>query len=307
MIDDFIVIIRSVGERTTDLCFSLVESQFPKEDIYVISNTKPFSMALRKSYELALNSGKKWMIAIDADVLLFSDSINRIIRKMEHVPDSLFFYEGLILDKISMQYRPAGQHVYRIKYLKEALFCLPEDGKELRAETYTRNRMIDNGYLFIREAEIYGLHDFEQFYFDIYRTCFLHSQKHSKLIEEFAKRWIRFSENDKDFLVAIKGMTDGLLYGENLENSPDFFRPYFNKFQSEYNLIEKEPFQIESFNLNLFVNEMNKDFEKKISNFSNKRFIYQFKERSDSKSTFVTSDLFARLEYAIKSRFKIDS
>ncbi|MCG2590801.1 hypothetical protein [Rhodohalobacter sulfatireducens] len=59
-----------------------------------------------------------------------------------------------------------------------------------------------------------GLHDFEQFYRDIYRKAYFHATKHSDHVAELMKEWKRRSIDDTDYLVVIKGSVDGLLSQE---------------------------------------------------------------------------------------------
>src|SRR5690606_24066079 len=55
-------------------------------------------------------------------------------------------------------------------------------------------------------------HDFEQFYTDVYRKSFVHAQKHAYLIPELIKTWQSFVGTDLDYVIALRGLYDGMLH-----------------------------------------------------------------------------------------------
>ncbi|MCO4822492.1 MAG: hypothetical protein KC469_10515, partial [Flavobacteriaceae bacterium] len=63
------VIIRSVGERTTDACFKIISKQVPKTHIHIISEV-PFSKAVTETFKIAIRENRNWTLAVDADLLL---------------------------------------------------------------------------------------------------------------------------------------------------------------------------------------------------------------------------------------------
>ena len=103
--NDVTVVIRTIGERTTGLCKNLVAGQVPEQNIVTISE-RPFHQAVVKTFEMGQQMNHRWTIALDADVLLYPVTISRMLSRMSRLPDSFFFYQGLVLDKLFRRYRP---------------------------------------------------------------------------------------------------------------------------------------------------------------------------------------------------------
>ncbi|WP_225852784.1 hypothetical protein, partial [Haemophilus parainfluenzae] len=61
MNQDFIVVIRTAGERTFEACRALVAQQVCLDQIHVASEI-PFELTLRRCYEIGIESGARWMI-----------------------------------------------------------------------------------------------------------------------------------------------------------------------------------------------------------------------------------------------------
>ncbi|MCG2590802.1 hypothetical protein [Rhodohalobacter sulfatireducens] len=125
--NDFIIVIRSAGERTTEACKQIILHELPEDDVVVIELT-PFEEALRESYKIGIQSDKEWLITIDADVLPKNGFIREIQQLISNVSESLFACKPLIYDKILMKHRLAGFRIYRNRFLHEALNHIPGDG-----------------------------------------------------------------------------------------------------------------------------------------------------------------------------------
>ena len=235
---NFITVIRAAGERTKDVCKQLVLQELPEKDVYVIECT-PFEEALRESYRIGINSQKKWMITIDADVLPRKGFIHEIQSLTENLPDTLFTFKAMIFDKLFLTHRMAGFRVYRNKYLGTAIDLVPGDGMEIRPESYTIRQMAEMGFKTKVFEYVVGVHDYEQYYRDIYRKAYFHAAKHTSQVAESLTLWKEKSESDPDYRVALKGAIDGLLTAD--EPIPDirFFESISEKAVKELNLTEK--------------------------------------------------------------------
>ena len=128
---DLTVIVRTVSERTTDTCIQLLSNVIPHDNIFVISEI-PFSKAVRKSFVVGIENKKKWTLVIDADVLIRESFINEMLDFAEQQPDNTFVIQGLVHDKIFDVLRPAGNHLFRTKYLNAAIESIPREGTTLR-------------------------------------------------------------------------------------------------------------------------------------------------------------------------------
>ncbi|CAN5399020.1 hypothetical protein BH23BAC1_BH23BAC1_21120 [soil metagenome] len=212
---DIIVIIRSVNERTESLCKKLLIHQVKEANIFVVNET-PFAASLHKSFEIGLNQNKLWTLCIDADVLINEEVIQNFITTAVSLDKGVFEVQGLIFDKFFSVWKPAGIHLYRTSLLDKAISFIPDEGTSLRPESYVLNKMAEAGYPWVQTDIKVGVHDFEQYYVDIFRKCFLHAHKHSYLIPLLEPLWKEKSVLDKDFEVALMGLRSGKIYGEKV-------------------------------------------------------------------------------------------
>ena len=62
IIDDinFGVIIRSISERTENICYESCEKAIPKENIHLVKNIYPSFRAHIKTFEIAINHKYDW-------------------------------------------------------------------------------------------------------------------------------------------------------------------------------------------------------------------------------------------------------
>ena len=120
MKNSILTVIRSLGERTTNLCLQLAASQVPEENIVVI-NEAPFSQAVRKTFECGIERGMPWTLALDADILLNYNSFDFLVRTAEEEDKNIFEVQGCILDKLFVSPRTGGPHLFRTMYLEKAL------------------------------------------------------------------------------------------------------------------------------------------------------------------------------------------
>lgn len=209
------VVVRSAGERTTDICLALVRSQLPNATVSLLE-LNPFEAALRRCYELGIESRAKWMLTVDADVLLRPGSGAEMLAAAESMPQYFFQLEGRVYDKVTGMYRRAGHRIYRTAMLERALAEIPAFGTQLRPESYTIRNMGEAGFPSRRCAFVVGVHDFEQYYRDLYRKGLLHAAKHGQLIGEMIARCTEKRQDDPDYQVILKGLCDGLMASERV-------------------------------------------------------------------------------------------
>ena len=233
--NDVLVVVRSIGELTEQLCCSIIVEQVGKDNIVII-HEKPFVEAVRKTFELGIASQKKWTLAIDADILIRKNAIKDLIEWAENQEDYFFEFQGRVVDKFFCGPRQGGPHLYRTKYFRKALEFLPKDKNALRPESFTYDKMAEVGFHYYHYNEIYGIHDYFQFYKDIYRKAFLHAHKHGKNVGYFIRQWAKYKEDD--YRIALKGLIDGLSFNKKVEVNVDFFKEFIDKNLD--GLIEKQ-------------------------------------------------------------------
>ena len=204
-------IIRSVGERTERVCFELLKKQIPESNIQFVRE-KPFNEAVRKTFEVGIQENRKWTYAIDADLLIKPGVIKELFYFAETTDEQVFKITGKIIDKFIESPREGGIHLYRTAHMEHALNKIPDPYESTRPESFVRNEMNKIGFISVTTEIITGLHDFEQYYHDIYRKCFIHSKKHHVRVMKVLPAWEQLAINDHDYLIAINGFNAGCKY-----------------------------------------------------------------------------------------------
>jgi len=208
---NFSVVIRSASERTVEVCNYIIKKELPAGVKMTTIELQPFEAALRKSYELGIQSKKKWLVIVDADVLPKYGAIQNLIGRAEKSKRNIIQLEGYLYDGILLKYRMGGIKIYRCDLLNHAIKMIPENGSVIRPESYTLRKMNEKGW---RRKILYvvtGLHDFEQFRKDLYRKSYIHAVKHRKEIIEKIPVWADMANSDDDYKIIMQGVFDGLL------------------------------------------------------------------------------------------------
>ena len=239
------VIIRSAGERTVNLCYEMLTSMFSNEQIFIIEEV-PFAAAVKEGLEIGIEQRRKWTMTIDADVLIDNDGLINLFEKAERVPEIFFEIHGMILDKFFPVKRPSGIRFFRTSLIKRALSLIPKEGSSVRPESDLLNRMIEVGHPFMQCDAVVGVHDFEQYYKDIFRKCFIQAHKHHWIIEKAEKYWRKNQEADLDFKVALWGSLLGKLHTESVDIDKNFVKDQFEEVASLKRVTEKPEFPKES-------------------------------------------------------------
>lgn len=229
------IIIRTVGERTTSLCSLLLENHISKENILEINET-PFTQAIRKTFEIGVQQNRKWTFVVDADVLIRPNLLIELLNYAETTDERIFEIEGKIIDKFLPSPREAGNHLYRTSLMQYAIELIPDPLKEIRPETYVKNKMREKGFDWQVVDLIIGFHDFEQSYEDIYRKSFIQAKKHGDKVKKDLNQWKELAKKDDDFKIAIKGFLDGEKFKNKIAidaNSKEI-KIGFNKLLNSY-------------------------------------------------------------------------
>ena len=147
---------------------------------------------------------------LDADVLPSLSALRRFVAAAAAQPTEVFHCQTWILDRFD-GFRYAGNRLYRTSVLPEALATIPRESSELRPESRMIHNLEKRGHHTVMPEMVLGLHDFEQTYADIRRTCFLHSIKHARYLQEVVPNWKERAAEEPDFLAAIQGFAAGVL------------------------------------------------------------------------------------------------
>ena len=207
---DITVVVRSAGERTLNASVELLQAFFSADQIQVIEEV-PFSQAVRRSLEIGLAAKRPWLLCVDADVLVSREGIENLFKVAKKAPPEIFEIQGLIFDKFFPVLRPSGARFYRTIFAPKALDLIPKEGSTLRPESSLLNAMAREGHPWLQCDAVVGVHDFEQYYRDIFRKCFLQGHKHRQIIPLVLDYWVEQSLHDPDFKAGLLG----ILYGQS--------------------------------------------------------------------------------------------
>jgi len=218
--DEIRIIVRTCGERTTQKCVELCEKQGKTEIIEAV----PFGESLRKSYKTAENYPSKWVCMIDADVLLLPGTLQGAIAELNNADamgkPPFFCLDGFCQDKIMMKRRRAGVHIYRTELLEQAYQYI--DDLQLKPESHVRKSMALEGYRTYSKSPItFGLHDYEQFYTDLWRKSVCQTQKLPKRAIIAAPTWKILStktgaKKDDDYIVIYEAHKYGIKHNPQI-------------------------------------------------------------------------------------------
>lgn len=188
------IIVRSSGERTRDECIRLAQRE---GDVDVIEGVTPFSEALRETYRIGMTYDQQWIPVVDADVLLYQRALTEAVERAQSLTD-VFCWDGKTDDKILTIVRRAGIHIYYRPLLEQAIELVPE---AIKPETHTREAMAERGYRTHVGELVFGWHDYEQYYRDLWRKSYLQVKKLGGKVPRHAHKWKRLAKRDDDYRV----------------------------------------------------------------------------------------------------------
>jgi hypothetical protein len=202
------IIVRCCGERTEKKCIELAK----KQGTVHIVKASPFGETLRQSYKLALEIRQEWIPMIDADVLLSPGVLKKAILHIRKVKKQIFCWDGHTKDKIMIRNRRAGIHIYKTDLIPYAMKFI--DDKQLKPESHVRREMQKMGLITYTSKFLFGKHDYEQYYHDLWRKAFSQSQKLAGMIRrsKIVKRWKLLRMRDDDFKVILEAHRQGRMF-----------------------------------------------------------------------------------------------
>lgn len=208
--NSFIVTIRSTSERTETACVqSLLDEGVKRSQIHII-NEAPFKKALETCFEVGLKAQTKWLLTFDADMVLIPGILSGFFDAAEDMPEENLQIQGQVLDKFFASVRRGGPRIYRVKYLNEAFEISKSLPDNIRPETNIISNMGKRGYPARYISTAISIHDFDQYYADIYRKSYAHSIKHLKKLPQILSKTTYIRETDADYKVFLKGIFDSL-------------------------------------------------------------------------------------------------
>lgn len=237
ILDDCIVVIRSVGERTEELCkYAIQQNGINPEHIFMIKNKAPFSKALKEGHKLAIKQNKTFTFFIDADQIILPNSLEFMLNVAINLPKKTLFINPLCYDYITRKIISNGPHLYRTKYLKYVLKNIPEEKDSLRPETFSVKKTAkEHGLEIVYLDFISSFHEFEQYNRDIFKRVFNKIKKMGDRNFIFEKKINFLKSKNKDFEIAAQAYKFAKDNKIKLELNHKQFDSEFNKL----NLKEK--------------------------------------------------------------------
>lgn len=199
---------RHAGERTQEISYELALNEFNYVAASAIA-AGSFPATLASSLHWASNSTADWIVTVDADVIVLPSSIRRGLALAVQYPSNFFVIVSCIFDKFFGRIRAGGVRFYRRSLIAKALESSGWDA-QIRPETALIQSMNARGHPSATVALLSGVHDFEQYFRDLYRTALVHGVKFRHHAEESLNRWNRLADEDDDFRIMIRGLKDGL-------------------------------------------------------------------------------------------------
>ncbi len=219
---------------------ALLRSILGTEAVFTVREA-PFSAAICAGFRLGMEQGRPWLLCIDADVLPIAQGIRGLLNEGRRLSPELFEVQGLVHDKFFNITRPAGNHLYRTALASKALSLIPKEGTSLKPESDMLREFASRGYPYLQSSTLVGVHDFEQYYRDVFRTNFLQARKHHSHLDYLVGYWSALADRDPDFRVALAGLEAGLRHEGVMFVDQGFASSLVEKELSRLRLVEKPP------------------------------------------------------------------
>lgn len=205
--NELMIVVRAAGERTINACQAALRAVSSAP--LAVTDERPFTAALRKSFILGIESGRTFALCVDADIIMAPRAIEQLVA-YAHAHPRAFVVNGLFLDKYYGEPKARGVHLYRTSILEEALSLVPKADDVERPETTTKMALIDRGHeALVIDELVLGLHGWGQYYRDSFRTMASRGRKSSDEFAFLMRRFSRHAGYDADLRVALWGLVAG--------------------------------------------------------------------------------------------------
>ncbi len=169
---DITVVIRTAGERTVEISKRLVQNQIDESRIHAIEE-KPFFNAVKKTIEIGSRSSTAYLLALDADILLYPDAIDYMMYEVDQFDfDQHLKISFWVSDKFRGRFK-SGIHLYNNIYsipFYNFLSCIDPYSDFLRAESENMKKFaVKEGLIYsFAPYHVIAKHDYFQYYRDLY-------------------------------------------------------------------------------------------------------------------------------------------
>ncbi len=244
------LVFRSVGERTSEIALDLAIKNIQPNQIYLIENVKPFSLAVQQM--LKIDYDCDFVVFMDADCLIMEDMT--LFLQENTAP----YIDCYVLDKFR-GYVHCGVHMVRIDVVQAMKNVeVPKGDRKyvLRPESRIRDlamHQLNLAKVFRRFAIF---HDFCQFYRDIFTKYALRELRsrtdyHQAKLNVYQEDWDMQAPDDLDFQVAkyaIAYTRENLKWDASAQDIGQFIEawPSLASWElNKQNILEKKSFTLQ--------------------------------------------------------------
>lgn len=209
MTTEMAIAVRATGERTCNALLEQIKHQCATNDVVeVFDDAQPFYEKMQQVYRWCIAQDKPITLIIDADILIrrrLLHTIRQAFRKM-HPTDAGFGIQ--LFDRFFQRPKFRGIHVYNTALLPLFMAELPRVKDSLRPETDVKKRLEALGYQWKNDLLTFyvgGLHDYHQWYRDIYFKMMVRSHRSPDLV---AINYIP-DDGSAEYAFVKRGLKDG--------------------------------------------------------------------------------------------------
>jgi hypothetical protein len=182
---EFMVFIRSTGERTEGLCREACEAEAGRGRVVVLRDYYPAARVYEEMFAKAIENQYEWFLGVDADVVLKPGWYKDAVAQKKNMADRNWLVFGFAVKDAWLGEVDRGNHFYNGKYAREALDILKKKtSRRLKPESDIC-RMLPYDNPFIKERVV-GYHAYEQYYRDIFYTFWMRARRDNKNLKSLA-------------------------------------------------------------------------------------------------------------------------
>ncbi len=219
MIEAFV---RSASERTSEMAASLLGEVGVLQEVASVEMS-PSSVALEYCLREGRKRGAEWVMICDGDVLTNLGSVEQLVGQLGELESKDLVVISRVVDKLFGEIRTGGIRVYRssvVDLLDAEVLCIGST----RPDSSLIPQMRQAGYRAMESSVVVGLHDYEQYYRDLYRKGYFHYVKHASFRQRLLESWTDQCRVDDDFLATLAGFADAMT-GPLIEADVSLFDP----------------------------------------------------------------------------------
>ena len=215
----FGIIIRSIEERTENLCYESCLQAIPKENIHLVRNIFPSFRAYIEMFKIAIEYEYDWFLALDADLVLFPNWLSLVAEKIYQYNNTNLFVFGHLVEDKYFGTIDRGNHCYNGFYAERAIEAISKAIKlSVKPERYIK-KYIKGIERIPTFSEKIAWHGFEQYYKDIYYRFW--NRRRRNPTEEFKRDFFDLVTNnrnkkDLDYQIALAGWNSFSVYDKIL-------------------------------------------------------------------------------------------